>query len=372
MPIRPKREAKPKPRVRKDYPLTWHAHAGQFVKKIAGKQHRFGSDPKEAERKFLLQREFLQAGLIPPDNDKRLRVRELCNRYLDKKNAQVERGEIKPGTFGLYRECCELMVQYAGNQVIELMRPSHFADLKAAVATASVESTKVRIVCCRSVFKFGWTSKLLKSPVTYGDEFTPPGSKAVRKARATKSKPIFTADQLQRILAASKGWMDAAVLLGINCGMYSKDVSDLRPDHLVGEFVDNMREKTGSPRRCWLWPETREAIEKHQVDENEHNRVFLSAAGGILNTRREKSRTDLIARNWRGIQKRAKLTGQNIGFKNLRHTFQTEASQLGDSIAVKLSMAHLDDSISDVYTHRVDDERLVAVSQHVRTWLYGK
>jgi hypothetical protein len=35
-------------------------------------------------------------------------------------------------------------------------------------------------------------------------------------------------------------------------------------------------------------------------------------------------------------------------------------------------MGHSDDSIDDHYTHGIEDSRLKAVVDHVRTWLFGE
>jgi len=357
---------------RRGFPLTWHAHAGQFVKVIDGKQHRFGADPKEAERSYLKTRSSLEAGIDPVDDESRIRVRDLCNKYLDKKSAALRIGEIKSGTFGDYRTICKQIVDHCGHRFVEAMKPLDFGELKAVIGHGAPESARIRMTAARSVFKFAYTSGLIDKPVRYGDEFNLPSNRLIRVARAERPSPTFDAETVRKAIDAANGWMKAAVMLGINCGMYSKDISDLRNDHFDGEFIDNVRLKTGAPRRCWLWPITRDLIEEHRYGDNEHNRVFLSADGGLINIRRELSRTDLVASNWKGIKRRVKLTGRNTGFKNLRHTFRTEADQTGDQRALFLAMAHLDESISAVYTHRVDDERLINVAQHVHKWLFGR
>jgi len=41
-----------------------------------------------------------------------------------------------------------------------------------------------------------------------------------------------------------------------------------------------------------------------------------------------------------------------------------------DQIAVNAIMGHADESMAGVYRERIDDERLIAVSNHVRHWLW--
>jgi len=60
-----------------------------------------------------------------------------------------------------------------------------------------------------------------------------------------------------------------------------------------------------------------------------------------------------------------------LGFYALRHTFRTVADATKDFPAIRLIMGHADDSIDDVYREKIDDTRLLAVTEHVRKWLFG-
>jgi Flp pilus assembly secretin CpaC len=42
-----------------------------------------------------------------------------------------------------------------------------------------------------------------------------------------------------------------------------------------------------------------------------------------------------------------------------------------DLPAIRLIMGHADESIDATYRESIDDDRLVAVSDHVRKWLFG-
>jgi len=58
----------------------------------------------------------------------------------------------------------------------------------------------------------------------------------------------------------------------------------------------------------------------------------------------------------------------------LRHGFQTVGDGAKDPIAVRFIMGHADlgNDMSAVYREGVDDERLRAVTEHVRKWLFGE
>jgi integrase len=62
------------------------------------------------------------------------------------------------------------------------------------------------------------------------------------------------------------------------------------------------------------------------------------------------------------------------GFYALRHTFATVAGGSRDQIAVNAIMGHAPaaNDMSAVYRERIDDDRLVAVTEHVRKWLFGE
>ena len=64
------------------------------------------------------------------------------------------------------------------------------------------------------------------------------------------------------------------------------------------------------------------------------------------------------------------ITG-NRNFYALRHTFETIGGEAKDQIAVDHIMGHARDDMASVYRERISDERLKAVSEHVRKWAFG-
>jgi integrase len=62
-------------------------------------------------------------------------------------------------------------------------------------------------------------------------------------------------------------------------------------------------------------------------------------------------------------------TGRN--FYALRHTFETIGGEAKDQVAVDHIMGHARDDMASVYRERISDERLKAVTDHVRAWLFG-
>jgi len=61
------------------------------------------------------------------------------------------------------------------------------------------------------------------------------------------------------------------------------------------------------------------------------------------------------------------------GFYGIRHGFQTIGEGAHDLVAVQAIMGHAPSGsdMSARYRERIDDSRLLAVVEHVRTWLFG-
>lgn len=63
--------------------------------------------------------------------------------------------------------------------------------------------------------------------------------------------------------------------------------------------------------------------------------------------------------------------GSRLGFYSLRHVLRTIADESRDIPAVRHIMGHADSSIDAVYRERISDDRLRAVVEHVRGWLFA-
>ncbi len=64
------------------------------------------------------------------------------------------------------------------------------------------------------------------------------------------------------------------------------------------------------------------------------------------------------------------LKREKLSFYALRHTFETIAGESKDQVAVNAVMGHADNSMAAVYRERISDERLQAVVDVVRAWLW--
>src|SRR5262249_23392311 len=140
-------------------------------------------------------------------------------------------------------------------------------------------------------------------------------------------------------------------------------------------WVDFPRPKTGIPRRCKLWPETVAALceaaaARPQPKDEAAALVFITERGTAWVRTTEKSRTDNVCGHFAELMKEHQLHRKGVGFYTLRHVFRTVADGARDSVACDIIMGHSDGSMASHYRERVDDARLQAVADHVRSWLW--
>src|SRR5215831_3869110 len=122
---KPGKPAKPYP----DFPLFPH-DAGVWAKKIRGKLHYFGpwNDPDGALKKYLEQKDALHAGRKPREAAEGLTVKQLCNQFLNAKQALVDSGELLSRTWTDYKATTNLLVaRFGKSRLVEDLGPDDFA-----------------------------------------------------------------------------------------------------------------------------------------------------------------------------------------------------------------------------------------------------
>src|SRR5262249_21289503 len=77
-----------------------------------------------------------------------------------------------------------------------------------------------------------------------------------------------------------------------------------------------------------------------------------------------------ISKAFRRVVEGARVANSR-GFYTLRHVFRTIADEVKDQPAIDYVMGHARDDMASVYRERISDERLAAVAEHVRQWLYA-
>jgi integrase len=376
-------KTKPPAKPHKDFPLFPHA-AGVWAKKIRGRMHYFGpwADPQAALERWLAEKDDLLAGRTPapkggPNGPT---VADGCNHYLTFKRGLLASGEIAARTFQEYYEGCQrLVASFGGNRRIVGLVGDDFRRLREQMARDwGPVRTGNEIQRVRSVFKYAYDAALIEHPVRFGPGFKKPSAKVMRQNRAKGGLRMFEREELLAALQHATTNARAMLLLGVNAGMGNTDCAKLpaKAVNLKTGWLDYPRPKTGIARHVPLWPETVKAImaaldERHSPkDAADKHLLFIGQAGAsyIGKGRGERVHQE-IARVLHG----AKIERQGLSFYAARHAFQTVAEGVHDLAAVQAIMGHAPASsdMSATYRERIDDDRLVAVVEHVRGWLFS-
>ena len=364
-----------------DFPLFPHA-TKRWAKKIRGQLHYFGawSDPDGALAKYLDQKDALHAGRKPRTESGAFTVKELVNAFLNAKAASRDAGEIAPRTWDDYKAACDLITDNFGkHRLVADIGPDDFATLRKKLAKKWGPRTLANVITrMRVAFKYAADNGLIDRPIIYGSSFKRPTKKTLRIDRAKKGPKLFTRDEILAMLDKSKGQLRAMLLLAINCGMGNQDCGTLPMSALdldAGK-LDYPRPKTGIPRRAALWPETVEAIREALAERTQPKRpedaglVFVTKYGASWG---KDTRDNPIAKEMAKLLRTLKITGRiGLGFYTLRHVFRTVADAAKDQPACDFVMGHEGAHMSTVYRETISDDRLQAVSNFVRTWLFAE
>jgi integrase len=374
---RPKdKPAKPYP----EFPLFPHA-TKRWAKKIRGKMCYFGpwEDADGALKKYQEQREDLHAGRTPRVQADGLAVRNLLNHFLTAKRHLLDTREIANRTFQDYHGTCERIgASFGLSRLVDDLTADDFARLRAELSkTLGPVSLGSEIQRVRSVFKHSYDAGLIEHPIRFGPGFKRPSNKVLRKERNAKGPRMFEAEDLRRIIAAAGVQLKAMILLGVNVGYGNADVGTLpiAALDLEGGWVDYPRPKTGVKRRAALWPETvtalRAALAKRPKPKDKVNAglVFVTPHGD----RWAKDTYDNpVSKATAKLLKALGLHRPGLNFYALRHTFETIGGEARDQVTVDSVMGHARDDMASVYRERIGDDRLKAVSDHVRAWLFPR
>lgn len=368
-----------------DFPLTPHP-AGVWAKRIKGHLYYFGpwADPEAALAKYLRERDFRQAGQEPPaENEIRLTMAQLCDQFLEAKDAKVQTGKLSRRMHFDYQRSCKALVKIVGrNTIVEAIRQRDFDRYAVKLAAGvSLGTFANRVRLARILFRFASESDLIPKRLKFGEVFVIPDKSELRIEQKKKPPKEFTAEELRRIIDKAKLPLRAMILLGLNCGLGQNDCASLPRQcvDLDGAWLDFARPKTGIDRQSPLWPETVAALRTvfatrpDPKDAANIDLVFITKYGAPYVRLNEKgTNIDGIAGEFAKVLKDLKLNGNRRAFYSLRRTFQSIGSEMKDETCVSHIMGHgpKEGDMSATYRQHVSRKNLEAVTNYVHAWLW--
>lgn len=370
------RPARPYPQ----FPLFAHG-CGHWAKKIRGRLVYFGrwADDPQGERalaKYEADKDALHAGRKPRIDPDAITVKDVCNAFLNHKDALVASGELSPRTRAEYQATTDMLVAELGKlRVVSDVQPDDFAAMRKAMTKKWGPHRLCKMIqYSRSVFKHAYEAGLIDRPMRFGPGFNRPTKKTLRLHKASQDVKLFTADEILEMLDAAGVQLKAMILLGINAGFGNADCGHLPLTalDLDAGMIDFPRPKTGVARRRPIWPETVAAIRdvlatrKEPKDQADAGLVFITKYG--YGWAKDTS-TNPVSQETRKLMTSTGVNGHR-GFYTLRHTFRTVADEAKDQPAADFIMGHESSHMSSQYRETISDERLQAVVNHVRAWLF--
>lgn len=265
--------------------------------------------------------------------------------------------------------------------VVEL-GPDNFAKLKARM-TWGATRTKNTIIWIRGIFNWADQERLIPRPPHYGQSFSVPQAKTVRKARRQRGKKLYTAAQIKALIAKADDVFAAMLYLGINAGFGNTDCAELPASaiDLDAALIDFPRPKTEVDRQVPLWPETVAALRKALAARPKPASkaftplAFLSKRGNLTVSlsvtvddkgKPVAHRVDTIATWFAETAVAAEVP--NLGFYALRHTFRTIADECNSPYAVNRICGHELAGMSAFYNEHVQISKLKQVTDYVQAW----
>ncbi|MCO8123422.1 tyrosine-type recombinase/integrase [Stieleria sp. TO1_6] len=364
-------------RAKREVRLSVHKASGLWCKVHKGKRHYFERVEEDPQgTRSLDQWLEIKAGRRPR-NTSGVTVKDAAEEWMQAKRSRLHAGEIVQDTYDEYFKACDLIFKSLGKETsVSELEPADFAKLRSDLAKRyGPVALGKHIGQIKSLFRYSFDAGLIKSPVRFGPSFVKPSAKVIRKQRAKRGKQDFDANEVHQLIAASGPNWKAMILLGVQAGFGNRDVAELEVGlvDLKTGWLNYPRAKTGIERRIPLWPETVAAIQAViESHPGGTDRLFVGHRGRDFCTE-NRTGGNRVTGAFKPVLKAAGFPEKGRGFYCLRRTFQTQAEECGDLVAVRAIMGH-SDSESDMsarYRQRVSDSRLQRTVETVWEWLYA-
>lgn len=361
---------------------------GRWYKYVNGAIRYFGSGRsqddaearREAERKYL---EYMRRQPTVRSVEVRLvdaTITQVCEKYIQQLKARHDRAEITASYVEQVR--CALkdftLAVGAGKRILcigELDLEDYRNYLLALPVSSqtqrriSIFTAKGRLKAVRAVFRWAWKMHILENMPRNIDDFGRLPSGATPQP---EPKP-FTMDELKKLWELADDRTRCFIALGMNVGMYQKDISDLLDDHVDWENgnIDRPRSKTKIQAKHKLWSLTLELMKQQRSPQaGKGKRVFLSneyrALDGTMKVREGAKTLPLVRREldergkfhhsdaiknaFERVQRKIGINGGR-GFSSLRDTGACLMEEI-DPLATEMYLSHSEPGMKRHYAWR--------------------
>ena len=336
-------------------PISYHKYTKQYYITRGGRRIYLGSDKNQALVKYHqlgLGVEPVQRELAPPVT---ITAKNLANRFLVAQQANWRNPKT---TLKCYKDWLGRFIKDHPQLRIADFTVEKFAAWKLSLKERgySPESINHYLGAVRAMFTFAEETDIVEKA---------PKLKRVKNATRPRAgsieKPLYTLDDLNRLLKKADPQLKAMIMLALNCGFGPKDIRDLTWDHIDGERVTLPRSKTGVCQTYLLWLETRALLEEIQqrraalIARMARRRVQHCDNGHVFMTRFWKSWSkDAVAEQFRKLCTKARIPC--YGFYRLRHCASTAMSLVATPHVHRKFMRHSQLQQQVTYTHIPDAE----------------
>jgi len=336
-------------------PISFHKHTKQYYVTRGGKRIYLGSDKEKALKKYHrmgLGLELVQQEVALPVE---ITIKELANRFIA---AQRANWRNPKETLKCYKDWLGRFIKDHPRLKVANFTVEKFARWKLSLKEReySPESINHYLSAVRAMVVFAEETDLIEKA---------PKLRRIKNERipqtGSKEKPLYTLDELQKLLESADLKLKAMIMLALNCGFGPKDLQDLTWDDIEGERITLPRSKTGVCQTYLLWPETKKLLDEIQqqramlITKMAKRKVQHSDYGHVFVTRFWKLWSkDAVAEQFRKLCNKTNV--QCYGFYRLRHCASTAMSLVATPHVHRKFMRHSQLQQQVTYTHTPDAE----------------
>lgn len=232
-------------------------------------------------------------------------VEELGNEYIEYRRKMVERGLLTAKSFTCDEYQTKFFIRYC-KQVNRVDKKQAFSEDNLDEFNSYVhnhfqskDSRTHSLRTVRALIDWLLMKKFIVDRPLNIDVFKKVRTTMIDKQRRKEKKKVFTVDEVKKMLSLAPPRLKLYILLALNGGYLSVDISRLQWEMLNEETMrieKEVRGKTECPQYCELWPETYSLLRSES--KSYPNGVILTTKYGtelyhIRNTKKQNGATTM-------------------------------------------------------------------------------